>query len=102
MKMVLKHQIAFFAVFITVLVTLISGLISKVHWLTLIQRTLVISVFFGMVGYVIGIIAQRYLQGYQKGSHIDIVSKEMDEGNEQPAASFNPFTTASFERITRK
>lgn len=101
----LRLRLAIGLALICGVLTLVSGLVSNVRWLTVFQRTAVSVVLFSSIGYLLGkIIEIKFL---------NLVKTDLSPDRGQPEArddlsdntsldsSFSPFTSDSFERIKK-
>ena len=99
MKMTLTHLLVLTTATTALIFTFLAGILSKIPWLSLLQRITISVMFFSIVGYLVGFWLERRLRLLaedRRGQHFDAVSEPTKD-----SSNFDPFTPNSFERIDR-
>ncbi len=86
--------------------TLIIGLLRDARLVTILYRTGISVIIFGICGYMISNLVENYLirflsQSKPKGQKVDIVSEQEEVGVVHSEPIFSPFTSDSLERVSR-
>jgi len=103
---VLKLRIALCLALIVGALTLLNGMLQGARLETVIYRIIISIAIFGLIGYGLGIIVERFLENIvvkniEQGPK-DIVNEEQPLEEDLPVDSeFAPFTSESFQQITR-
>jgi Na+/glutamate symporter len=104
---VLKLRIALCLALIVGTLTLLNGMLQGARLETVIYRIIISIAIFGIIGYVLGIIVERFLQKKLEVKNRDQGQKEESVNEEQflddlpKDSEFAPFTSNSFQQITR-
>lgn len=97
----LKLRIALCLALVVGTLTLLNGMLQGARLETVIYRMIISIAIFGFIGYGIGMIVESFLhkkliEKFQKNSlQEEVLDKDMEE------SEFTPFTSNSFEQITR-
>jgi hypothetical protein len=103
---VLNLRIALCLALIVGALTLLNGMLQGARLETIIYRIIISVAIFGLIGYGLGIIVERFLKNIvvknvEQGQK-DIVNEGQPLDNDLPVDSeFAPFTSNSFQQITR-
>jgi hypothetical protein len=107
----LKQRLTLFLALTGSLLTIIIGMLNDVRLLTIAYRALVSLFIFALIGYVLGLAAEMFLQRLSatikpKGQKIDITSEEEVIATDYLTApddtetEFRPLTPDHFDRIS--
>jgi hypothetical protein len=100
---VLKLRIALYLALIVGALTLLYGMLQGARLETVIYRIIVSIAIFGIIGYGLGIIVERFLKNVAQGQKKDqdIVNEKQPLDDAPKDSEFAPFTSSSFQQITR-
>lgn len=104
---VLKLRIALCLALIVGALTLLNGMLQGARLETVIYRIIISIAIFGIIGYVLGIIVERFLKkklevkNREQGQKKEIVNEEQPLDDLPKDSEFAPFTSSSFQQITR-
>lgn len=102
----LKLRIALSLALVVGALTLINGIVYDARFMTIIYRVLISIIIFGIAGYFLGTIVEKFLKilvtkSTDKGQHINVVSQEDVSDELVPENTFSPFSPEQFEQIER-
>jgi hypothetical protein len=87
--------------------TLLAGLWYEARLTTIIYRTMISLMAFGMIGLIVGGLAESFFHEFLqklkiKGQKVEIISeKEPTQKQEEQSAAFSPFNPDNFEHIAQ-
>jgi len=103
---VLKLRAALCLALIVGTLTLLNGVLQGARLETIIYRIIVSVAIFGFIGYGIGLIVERFLKNIalkklEEESQKDRLQENESSDDITDNSEFAPFTSTSFEQITR-
>ncbi len=104
---VLKLRTALCLALIVGTLTLLNGVLQGARLETIIYRIIVSVAIFGFIGYGIGLIVERFLKNIalkkleEKSQEDRLKENESSDDDITDNSEFAPFTSTSFEQITR-
>ena len=102
----LKPRIALCLALVVGALTLINGILSSVRAVTILYRVVMSVVAFGLVGYAIGVVIEKFFKEFleekmSQPKHIDIVSEQQPLDEIPTESEFSQFTSDDFQQISR-
>lgn len=86
--------------------TLLNGMLQGARLETIVYRIIISIAIFGFMGYGLGMIVERFLKNIaikkvEQGQKKDILNEERPLEDLPVSSEFAPFTSTSFQQITR-
>lgn len=102
----LKLRIALCLALVVGTLTLTNGIVYGARFMTIIYRVLISIIIFGIAGYFLGVVAEKFLKELlekttDQGQHINVVSQQEVTEELVPENTFSPFAPENFEQISR-
>lgn len=101
-----KLRVALGLALIVGTLTLTNGILYDARLITIFYRVLISLIIFGIAGYFLGIVAEKFLNGLllkdnAQEQDMDVVRQQETIEDLPPENEFSPFASENFEQISR-